>query len=213
MLTLFPDRFWISPYVFTVAIALEEKKLPYEAQEVSLETKAQEAPEYRKATLTARVPALAHDGFTVAESSAIVEYLEDAFPAPKHARLLPDAVKDRARARQVMSWIRSDDTLPIRSERSTHTMFYGTPKEPLSDTAKKAVKKLVDLTEGLLQGSRSTMFDAWCIADADLAFMLQRLALNGDDLPAKVRAYADANWARPSVKTFAARKRPPFVPY
>ena len=46
--------------------------------------------------------------------------------------------------------------------------------------------------------------------------MLQRLVKTGHDVPAKVRAYADAQWERPAVKEFCAHERPPFeasLPY
>src|SRR4051794_7030484 len=100
---------WISPYVFACFVALREKGLSFEVVPFE-ETKADR---YVSQTITGRVPSLVHDDFALAESSAIIEYLEDAFPEP---RVLPRAVRDRARCRQVMSWLRSDDTAPIRDE-------------------------------------------------------------------------------------------------
>ena len=44
-----------------------------------------------------------------------------AFPAPTHPPLLPALPQPRARARQLLAWIRSD-LMPIREERATHTM-------------------------------------------------------------------------------------------
>jgi hypothetical protein len=43
--------------------------------------------------------------------------------------------------------------------------------------------------------------------------MLQRLNLNGDELPAPLKAYAEANWARPSVAKWLAHPRSDYVPY
>jgi hypothetical protein len=43
--------------------------------------------------------------------------------------------------------------------------------------------------------------------------MLHRLLLNGHDLPANVRAFAEAQWARPSVRGFVDRERATLVPY
>ena len=85
------------------------------------------APGYADRSLTARVPMLRHGDFYLSESSAIVEYLEDAFPGTP--RLLPADVRQRARARQLMAWVRSD-LMPIREERSTHTLFYEPAKSP-----------------------------------------------------------------------------------
>ncbi len=47
---------------------------------------------------TGTLPAIDHDGFLLAESEAILEYLEDCFPEPS---LLPGSAQDRARARQL----------------------------------------------------------------------------------------------------------------
>jgi glutathione S-transferase len=213
MLTLHGDAFWISPYVFSSFVALREKSLAFEVRPVALQDHAQRAPEYQRKTLTGRVPALDHDDFTLAGSSAIAEYLDDAFPAPTYPRLFPEAPKDRARARQIMAWLRSDDTFAVREERSTHTMFYDRATKPLSDAGQRAASKIIAVTERALAGRATHLFDAWSIADADLAFMLERLMLNGDEVPNGVRAYADAQWSRPSVREFIERERAPFVPY
>ena len=52
------------------------------------------------------------------------------------------------------------------------------------------------------------MFDAWCIADADLAFMLHRLVLNGDPVPPNLKQYAETQWKRPSVRAYVEHERP-----
>src|SRR4051812_37367720 len=119
-ITLFVDKFWISPYVFSCFVALEEKGLAFDTEVDSVYTGGHREPSYRDPSITGRVPALRHGDFWVAESSAIVEYLEDAFPAVK---VLPVDVKERARARQVMAFVRSD-LMPIREERPTTTLFY-----------------------------------------------------------------------------------------
>jgi glutathione S-transferase len=209
MLVLYREGFWISPYVFSCFVALREKKLAFEDKEIALQRRAQKEPAYIAASVTGRVPALEHDGFTFAESSAVVEYLDEVFPGQ---RLLPTDVKHRARARQLMSWIRSDDTLPLREERPTHTMFYDRANSPLTTTARAAADKLIAVTERVL-GASDHLFGEWCIADADLAFMLHRLLLNGDDVPARIRSYAAAQWKRPSVAEFASKPRPAYVAY
>src|SRR5262249_37290553 len=120
---LYSDAFWISPYVFTCFVTLREKGLPFEVVDVALHEKAQLATPFVESSVTGRVPALTHGDFGLAESSAIVEYLEETFPAPVHRHVLPTDTRERARARQLMSWIRSD-LGALREERSTETMFY-----------------------------------------------------------------------------------------
>jgi glutathione S-transferase len=155
------------------------------------------------------VPALEHGDFWLAESSAIVEYLEDLAPAPP---MLPQDPRERGRARQVMAWIRSD-LMAIREERSTWTMFYGPSGKPLSSAGEAAAQKLFRAALALVPEGRATIGGAFSIADADLAFMLQRLICSKDPVPAPLRAYADGHWGRPSVQAFVARERPPYTPY
>lgn len=216
-LTVTRDRHWISPYFFSVYVALTEKRLDFDVEGVDIGAGAQKKTEYAGPTVTARIPALFHrtEGgeFVLAESSAIVEYIEDVFPAPEHVAVLPTEVHDKARARQLMAWIRSDDTLPVREHRSTHTMFYERAKTPLPDAAKAAADKLVAVAGRVIQKSDRYLFGAFTVADADLAFILMRLIANGDPVPDDVRAWAEHVWKRASVEAFVKTKRPEFVPY
>ena len=209
-LTLYVDGFYISPYALSAFVALEEKGLPYRIEEVSLPEQQQKDASYR--ARTGRVPALKHGEYWLAESQAIAEYLAETFPFPHHPRLFPADLKERGICREVQAWLRSD-LMPIREERSTETVWYRKSDQPLSPAAQRASEKLVAVCDQLITEGRNTLFDAWCIADIDLAMMLQRLNLNGDPLPKKVRAYAEANWARPSVQKWNALPRKPYVKY
>jgi glutathione S-transferase len=205
MLVLYVEPQWISPYVFSCFVALTEKELDFEARVLDAAKGETRTADYLERTVTGRVPALLHDDFGLAESTAIVEYLEDVFPTP---RVLPSSPAARARCRQLMSWLRSDDTLPIRAERPTHTMFLEPTSTPLSAEATSAARKLNDVAERLIASPQRYLFDEWSIADADLAFMLHRLIQNGDAVPPKVKEWAEAAWERPSVQAFVKRERP-----
>ncbi|MDB4969288.1 MAG: glutathione transferase [Myxococcales bacterium] len=211
-LTLYSDSFSISPYSFAVFVALEEKGIPFTLSKVSLPDKAHHRPEYRDASVTGRIPAIDHDGFWLAESAAIVDYLEEVFPAPQYKRALPEGPKERARARMVMQWIRSD-LMPIREERSTHTMFYQRAHQPLSSAGQAAAARLYESASKLVPDGATSMFGGWTQADTDLAFMLQRLLINGHEMPAKLRHFTEAQWQRPSVQKWVALERPPYVAY
>jgi glutathione S-transferase len=191
-------------------VALEEKQLPYDVQEVAMHRAENRAPDYARRSLTARVPMLRHGDFHLSESSAIAEYLEDAFPSTP--RLFPVDGRQRARARQVMAWIRSD-LMPIREERSTNTIFYEPATAPLSEKAWKAAEKLLTATESLLAPGATSLFGTFSVADADLTLMLQRLGKSGHPLGDKVQRFVDATWSRPSVRKWVERKRATFVPY
>jgi glutathione S-transferase len=206
---LYVDRFWISPYVFSCFVALREKGVAFDTKEVGLDRGDQRTDDYRARSITGRVPSLTDGDFSLAESQAIIEYLEDSKPEP---RLLPSDVKERARARQILAWIRSD-LEALRAERPASTMFYDHTSVPLSASGEAAAKKLVDVASRLIPDGRTQLFSAWSIADADLAFMLHRLILNGHDVPAKLRAFAETQWSRPSIAEFTKRERPVYVPY
>lgn len=211
MLTLTGDVFYISPYFFSCFVALREKELEFETQTLALYAREQDKGDYAAKTLTGRIPSLTHDEIVIAESSAIIEYLEEAFPKTK--RVMPTNTADRARARQVMSWIRSDDTLPIRTERPTTSMFYEPIKKPMSDACKRSVDKLVALAERLLGVGTDNIFADWTLVDSELAFMLKRLTMNNDAVPYPLQAFADKQWNRGSVREFVVRERPAYVPY
>ncbi|MCU0687831.1 MAG: glutathione transferase [Polyangiaceae bacterium] len=209
-LVLHGEPSWISPYVYSCFVALREKGLDFEVRDVSLGQGEQERPAYRDRSLTGRVPALAHGDFWLAESSAIIEYLDEAFAAPAYPRLLPAGLRERARARQVMAWVRSDlDAL--RAERPTTTMFFERASTPLSEAGRRAADKLLRVSESLVGDGREHLDGDWSIADTDLSFMLHRLILNEHDVPASLRAYAERQWRRPSARAYLEHARRPPV--
>ena len=136
--TLYVDSLFTSPYALSAFVALTEKRLPFAMQTVDLEAGQQKLGAYRDRALTARVPALVEDGgatpFVLTESTAITEYLEDTFPAPEYVALYPKDRRQRAQARQVQAWLRSD-LLQLRVERDTETVFFGKACQPLSEAA------------------------------------------------------------------------------
>ncbi|MFD4841453.1 glutathione transferase [Achromobacter sp. NPDC058515] len=196
-LTLYVDSLFLSPYAMSVYVALTEKQLPFEVRPIDLAAGEQRMQPYQCRALTGRVPALTHADFNLTESSVIAEYLDEIFPAPAHAALYPSGARERARARQLQAWLRSD-LGALRQERPTETVFYGEVGQPLSDAAHAAAAKLIQVAGYLVGIGQTSLFDEWCIADTDLAVMLKRLA--HDDLPDHLRIYADVQWQRPSVQ-------------
>jgi glutathione S-transferase len=214
-LVLHGNTMGTSPYVLSCFVGLTEKKLPFEMQTVALQEGEQRSAAYVRTSFTARVPALVDGDFSLSESSAIIEYLEDKWPAPAHAALLPGDLQLRARARQIMAWLRSDLT-PIREERSSEYVFYPPdtlpPYAPLSAAALSAVGKLVSFAERVVPADGGAPFGDWCIADTELAMMLQRLVKTNEPLPARLRTFAEREWQRPSVQAYVTARRPPHRP-
>jgi glutathione S-transferase len=205
---LYGEHLWVSPYVFSSFIALREKGLAFDVIPLKLNEGEQHRPPFRDQSLTGKVPTLEHSGFWLAESSAIVEYLEETFPPAQYPRLLPESLTQRARARQIMAWLRSD-VPALREERPTTTMFYQRATTPLSAAGQAAADKLLRVANLLIAEGATSLFGSWCIADSELALMLHRLILNSHEVPPKIRRFAELQWQRPSVREFVEHERPP----
>jgi glutathione S-transferase len=201
---LYVDSQYDSPYAMSVFVALHEKSLPFEIHAIDLERGKNHEPGFAKASITHRIPTLVDGDFTLSESSAIEEYLDEAYP---QTRIYPTDVRQRARARQIQAWLRSG-LMPIRDERPTHTIFFRPSDKPLSVSAQAAARLLLEAAEDLLAPGNEQLFGRWSIADTDLALMLYRLIANGDEVPARIEQYARAQWARPSVQQWVRQQRP-----
>ena len=88
-----------SPYAWKVWLALEHKKLPYEAIRMSFDSGDLKAPAFAAVNPRQKVPALVDGGFAMYESAAMLEYLEDRYPDSGEP-LWPKDVKARAIARR-----------------------------------------------------------------------------------------------------------------
>lgn len=203
-LTLYVDTTFTSPYAMSAYVTLLEKKLPFSLEVVDLDNGANQVPPYRDLGLTGRVPTLVHGDFVLTESSAITEYLDEQFAAPAYPSVLPRDLRQRAQARQVQAWLRSD-LVPIRTERSTGVIFVAPIARPLTPEAQACAARLVRIAERLVDGPN--LFGEWCIADTDLALMLNRLIMNGDPVPQKLKHYADGQWRRDSVQQWVRQPR------
>lgn len=96
-----------SSAAYRVRIALNLKGLAYETVPVHLlkEGGQQFSPEYRALNPIALVPTLVDGDFTLTQSLAIIEYLEETYPLPP---LLPSGAQDRARVRAIAQTIACD---------------------------------------------------------------------------------------------------------
>lgn len=200
---LWVDSQFASPYALSVFVALHEKGVGFDIERIDLHAREHQRAGFEALSLTSRVPVLEHGDLNLSESSAITEYLEEVFPPPGHAAVYPLDPIARARARQVQAWLRSD-LLPLRDERPTTVIFRGPIDRPLSAEARSSVEKLFAVATALLAGGTQTLCGQWCIADTDLALMLQRLVANGDEVPAVLVEYAAHQWQRPSVQAWIA---------
>ncbi|MFC4273576.1 glutathione transferase [Achromobacter aloeverae] len=204
-LTLYIDSRLLSPYAMAAYVALVEKNLDFELRLIDLEQGEQRMAPFLCRSPTGKVPVLAHHDFYLNESSAIVEYVEDTFAAPDYAPICPADTRTRARMRQVQAWLRSD-LAALRRERPTEVVFEGLQPGPLSDAAQLDATRLVRVANCLVPVGQKHLFGDWCVADADLALMLNRLILSGEDVPARLRDYAAEQWERPSLRHWRDRR-------
>lgn len=91
---------------YRVRIALHWKELKFEYLPIHLlkDGGQQKLESFRRINPMAHVPALEHDGFLIAESVAIVDYLDRVF---EKRPVFPSAAKDRARTMQICEIINS----------------------------------------------------------------------------------------------------------
>ena len=90
-----------SPWAWRAQLALEHKALPYERIVLSFAAGDTRKPEFVALNPRHRVPVLVDGDFVLYESNAIVEYLDEAYPATG-ARLFPGDVRTRALVRRLI---------------------------------------------------------------------------------------------------------------
>ena len=93
---------------FTLAV----KAQPYRIKNLDLFAGDQLKPEYLKINPNGVVPTLIHNGATIVDSSVIIEFLDETFPAPE--RLTPDDRVLRAAMRSLMRFIDEVPAAAIR---------------------------------------------------------------------------------------------------
>jgi glutathione S-transferase len=206
---LYVDSNFASPYALVAFVSLLEKGLTFDVKPLELFAKAHQEPAFASTSITRRVPTLVHDDFALSESSAICEYIDETFAGTP---LYPTNVRDRARARQIQAWVRSD-LMPIREERPTFVVFCGARRPALSAQGTEATQKLFAAALQLLDGRTEHLFGQWSIADVDLAMMLQRLVAHGDPVPQRLVDYANHQWRRPTVQQWINHTRPRLTEY
>jgi maleylpyruvate isomerase len=90
--------FWRSIASFRVRVALKLKGLPFEEIPIDILSGEQFKPEYAAVNAERVVPTFIHDGHSIFQSLAIIEYLDELQPEPQ---LIPQDAKERAYARSL----------------------------------------------------------------------------------------------------------------
>src|SRR6202171_1016880 len=90
--------FWRSIASFRVRVALRLKNLPFEEIPIDILSGEQFKPDYAAVNAERVVPTFIHDGHSIFQSLAIIEYLDELQP---ERRLVPEDAKERAYARSL----------------------------------------------------------------------------------------------------------------
>jgi glutathione S-transferase len=141
-----------SPFAWRAQLALEHKALPYELKVLSFAAGDTRKPEFLALNPRHRVPVLVDADFVLYESSAIVEYLDEAYPG-RGAPLFPGDARTRAVIRRMIREV--DEDFDQALDPLTTQAFSKKPEErdakAIAD-ARKAVVEELDLFSREMRG-------------------------------------------------------------
>ena len=157
-----------------VRIALALKGVPYEYVAVDIRKMAHRQADYVAMNPQGVLPTLEVDGVALAQTLAIVEWLEETFPEPS---LLPRDALARAKVRRVAAMIATDIT-PLHSMRVSKAIVkdLGQTSDALRAWAQRwmseglaAVEKVIDQRGAFCFGEVPTMADVFLIPAVHIA--------------------------------------------
>jgi glutathione S-transferase len=125
-----------SPFAWRVWLALEHKKLPYELRVMSFDKGDLKQPAFQALTPRGKVPLIQDGDYVLYESTAIMEYLQDAHPS-SGAALFPADPKPRGIARRL---IREADEYLMASLDELLGQVLFVPQDKRNDAAIAAAK-------------------------------------------------------------------------
>ena len=183
-----------------VRIALHEKAIDYEMVETNLYTESPTAA-FLELNPFAQIPVLDDDGFVIAESIAILEYLEEKHPTPA---LMPDDLERRATIRKLVCW--STDYWPVAWKKWMAPRLPAGLADDWTDesveSGRAEIASHLDVLERELVG-REWLVDDFSLADiayAPFVLVLGRVDLGNEiDKRDHVKAWVERLEARPSI--------------
>ncbi|HEV7913332.1 MAG TPA: maleylacetoacetate isomerase, partial [Albitalea sp.] len=155
-------NFFRSSTSHRLRIALNVKGLPYDYVAVDLRSEQHLAPAYRALNPQGLVPALEHDGQVLIQSPAIIEWLEERYPAPP---LLPADPEQRARVRALAAIV-GCDIHPVNNRRILEALRkrFGADEAAVNDWCAGWIADGFDAIEALLAADERR--GAFCFGNA-----------------------------------------------
>ncbi|MCP4208062.1 MAG: glutathione S-transferase family protein [Shimia sp.] len=204
----------LSPFCRKVRLVMGEKRLEVELVE---ERYWEQDPDFLRRNPAAKVPVLKMDGKMMADSNAIVEYLEEKYPEPA---LMPRDPDGRYEVRRLVAWF--DDkfhhevTSKLLYERvNRKLMGTGYPDSTHVKAGAKAIKYHLDYMHWLLDHRRWLAGDVMTLADFTAAAHLSALDYISDvdwNRSAVVKDWYATIKSRPAFRAVLADQVPGFPP-
>lgn len=197
----------ISPFVRKVLAFAAEKGIALQVVPVGLQSGD---PAFLAASPFRKMPAFDHDGYTLADSSAIVQYLEALHPEPA---LIPADPKERGKTiwfDEFADTIAAAAIGPMFFNRVVSPKFMGRPGDLAAANAAQttALPPILDYLEGVVPPSGFLVGDRLTLADLAVASPFVNCGHAGVPLDAathpKLTAYVAAIHARPSFAAMIA---------
>src|SRR5260221_14547612 len=206
----------ISSWSMRAFIALRVKGVPFEETTVPLREDKDRARR-RRVSPTGKVPVLHHGSLVIPDSLAIIEYLEEIFPAPAHPALWPADRGARAHARWLAAAMHSG-FMKLREGMSFNTCFLPKRKPAGAEALAEAAEMLALFEDALGRGGAGPfLFGSYGAVDAVYAPAIVRLTAYEVETAAtpKAAAYMRAVLAHEPVRRWldAARALPPAETY
>lgn len=204
----------LSPFCRKVRLVLAEKKLDVE---LVPERYWERDADFMRRNPAGKVPVMKIDGLTLAESNAIIEYVEETRKTPA---LMPDTPAERAEVRRLVGWFddkfHAEVTTKLLYERVNKKLTKeGYPDSGNVKAGAKAIKFHLDYLGWLLDERRWLAGNALTLADFAAAAHLSALDYISDvdwtrnegvrDWYAKIKS-------RPAFRSILADQVPGFPP-
>jgi glutathione S-transferase len=172
-----------SPFAWRVWLALEHKGLVYDLKELSFSAGDLKTDAYKRINPRCKVPAIDDDGFTLYESAAIVEYLDDQY-ADSGAMLFPGDARNRAYIRRLIN--EADLYFDAASRRLLQAVLF-TRKEDWDESRIERGRQAVAVELSALEERLAGEYFAGQISAADFTIypmiaLLLRMDLRKPDL-------------------------------
>jgi glutathione S-transferase len=196
--------FPLSPFVRKVLVAVKEKGL---AAELVPSNPSQPDAEFAAISPFHKIPAFRDGDFTIADSTAIVTYLDAKYPEPA---LLPPEPEARARAiwfEEVADTVLTPAGAPIVLNRFLRPMIFGTEgDEAAALAAEETIKRPLAYLESVAR--EGWLGETFSIGDVAVASVIRTLGYARTELDAKtyprLSAWFGRVTARPGWQAAAA---------